>query len=113
MKQEPTHVLLQAIRCVGKGEVFIRPEIEATVTKQAASNSKGSPANELDCLTDREIEVLQLMAEGKNRREIAKTMGLSVKTIEGYRENMKRKLSLRDTVQLAQFAVRMIDSFNV
>ena len=66
--------------------------------------------SELDCLSDREMEVLNFMAEGMNRKEIAAEMGLSIKTIESYRENMKKKLKLRDTVQLAQYAVRNMGS---
>jgi len=105
MKQEPTETLLKAIRCVRGGNVYLRPELAPQIMDRLLTDKGELKLSELDCLSDREIEVLNLMAEGMNRREIAAEMGLSIKTIESYRENMKKKLKLRDTVQLAQYAV--------
>jgi len=113
MKQEPTATLLEAIRRVRDGEIYVRPDLAPQIMGRIFSDGGRLQLSELDCLSDREIEVLQLMAEGMNRREIAAEMGLSVKTIESYRENMKKKLDLRDTVQLAQYAVRAMRASNV
>ncbi len=113
MKQEPTAILLEAIRRVRDGEIYVRPDLAPQIMERIFAGGVALQLSELDCLSDREIEVLQLMAEGMNRKEIATAMGLSVKTIESYRENMKKKLDLRDTVQLAQYAVRAMRSSNV
>jgi DNA-binding NarL/FixJ family response regulator len=113
MKQEPTEILLEAIRSVRDGDIYLRPELAPQVMERLIADGTRAQLSELDCLSDREIEVLQLMAEGMNRREIAEEMGLSVKTIESYRENMKKKLELRDTVQLAQYAVRSLRNTSV
>ncbi|MDP6491258.1 MAG: response regulator transcription factor [Kiritimatiellia bacterium] len=113
MKQEPTATLLEAIRSVRDGDIYVRPDLAPQIMGRIITDSGTTRLSELDCLSDREIEVLQLMAEGMNRREIAAEMGLSVKTIESYRENMKKKLVLRDTVQLAQYAVRAMRASNV
>ena len=113
MKQEPTAILLEAIRSVRNGDIYVRPDLAPQIMGRILTDDGTKRLSELDCLSDREIEVLQLMAEGMNRREIAAEMGLSVKTIESYRENMKKKLDLRDTVQLAQYAVRAMSASNV
>jgi DNA-binding NarL/FixJ family response regulator len=112
MKQEPTATLLEAIRSVRDGDIYVRPDLAPQIMGRILADDGATRLSELDCLSDREIEVLQLMAEGMNRGEIAAEMGLSVKTIESYRENMK-KLDLRDTVQLAQYAVRAMSASNV
>ena len=88
------------------------PELRHGLERLIADGSD-MQLTDLDRLSDREVEVLQLMAEGMNRREIAEEMELSVKTIESYRENMKKKLELRDTVQLAQYAVRALGNTSV
>jgi DNA-binding NarL/FixJ family response regulator len=113
MKQEPTETLLEAIRQVRDGEIYLRPDLAPHVMERLIADGGDMQLTELDRLSDREVEVLQLMAEGMNRREIAEEMGLSVKTIESYRENMKKKLELRDTVQLAQYAVRALGNTSV
>jgi DNA-binding NarL/FixJ family response regulator len=113
MKQEPTETLLEAIRQVRDGEIYLRPDLAPHVMERLIADGGNMQLTELDRLSDREVEVLQFMAEGMNRREIAEEMGLSVKTIESYRENMKKKLELRDTVQLAQYAVRALGNTSV
>ncbi|MBT3295547.1 MAG: response regulator transcription factor [Verrucomicrobia bacterium] len=113
MKQEPTETLLEAIRQVRDGEIYLRPDLAPQVMERLIADGSNMQLTELDRLSDREVEVLQLMAEGMNRREIAEEMGLSVKTIESYRENMKKKLELRDTVLLAQYAVRALGNTSV
>ncbi len=113
MKQEPTETLLEAIRQVRDGEIYLRPDLAPHVMERLIADGGNMQLTEFDRLSDREAEVLQFMAEGMNRREIAEEMGLSVKTIESYRENMKKKLELRDTVQLAQYAVRALGNTSV
>ena len=113
MKQEPTETLLEAIRQVRDGEIYLRPDLAPHVMERLIADGGNMQLSEFDRLSDREAEVLQFMAEGMNRREIAEEMGLSVKTIESYRENMKKKLELRDTVQLAQYAVRALGNTSV
>ncbi len=62
----------------------------------------------IERLTDRELTVLRLIGAGRGTRQIAKELGLSVKTIETYRENLKRKLHLESAAELVQYAVRWL-----
>ena len=59
-----------------------------------------------ECITAREREIIQLLAEGKSNKETASTLGVSVKTIEAHRANIMRKLRLRSVTDLVRYAIR-------
>jgi two-component system, NarL family, response regulator NreC len=94
--------LLAAVRAVAKGEGYLSPGVSDAVL----SDYRRHVTDPLDLLTTREREVLQLIAEGKNNKEIATSLNLSVYTVEAHRGRVMEKLNLHSTGELVRFAVR-------
>ena len=99
--------LLAAIRAVASGGVYLYP----TVAKQLVGDylrqaRQGAAADQLATLTEREREVLQLLAEGKTGREIADVLVLSPATVERHRANLMAKLGLHSRAELIKYALR-------
>lgn len=105
MKSAPTTELIQAIRKVLAGEIAVSQGIVNELLGRTTVGLRETGASPLEQLTDRELEILRLLAQGLQRREIAEQLSLSVKTVETHRENMRHKLGLRDAVALRQSAV--------
>lgn len=99
VKDSAADELVEAIRVVARGERFLSPAVAALAVKV------GSAASQLDRLTTREREVLQLIAEGNSNKAIAARLTLSVKTIEAHRTNLMAKLDIHDTASLTRFAI--------
>jgi DNA-binding NarL/FixJ family response regulator len=96
--------VVEAIRKVADGECYIPPTLSQNLPKRyARSHGETSP---LQTLSDRELQVLKHLAEGKASREIAEELHLSVKTIETYRARLSMKLELKTTADLVRFALR-------
>ena len=103
MKQEATENVMFAIRRVLGGEVYLSPAIKARLLQRLVSGKvERAP---MESLSDRELEVFRPLGAGRSTREIAATLQLSVKTIESYREHIKRKLSLQRATDLVRYAV--------
>jgi DNA-binding NarL/FixJ family response regulator len=107
MKQEPAANILEAIRQILDGQVYV----SETVTAQTVSNlgRKGSKAGSAS-LSDREVEVLELIGAGKPARRIASHLGLSHKTVQVHREHLKQKLGIKDAAALVRFAVQWVET---
>lgn len=103
MKTESPEVLREAISRVLEGEVYLSERMTARVLARMQSGEPRIAVPE-DVLTDREIEVYRHIGEGRTTREIAGELGLSVKTIETYRRNVKQKLGFDNAAQLARGA---------
>jgi two-component system, NarL family, response regulator NreC len=99
--QAPEH-LLQAIREVCRGGVYLSPSVSGVVVQGYLAKSE-SP---LDPLTARERQVLQLIAEGKTTKEVSSILGVSVKTGESHRTSLMSKLDLHSTAELVRYAIR-------
>jgi two-component system response regulator NreC len=99
--QAPEH-LLQAIREVRRGGVYLSPSVSSVVVQGYLAKAE-SP---YEPLTDRELQVLQLVAEGKTTKEIAVILGVSVKTGESHRTSVMSKLDLHSTAELVRYAIR-------
>lgn len=102
IKTQAAADLVQAIREVLRNAVYLSPGISRAVIEAYLSKSD-LPS---DPLTPREREVLQLVAEGKTTKEIASTLGLSVKTADTHRSKIMRKLEIHDTAGLVRYAIR-------
>ena len=104
-KQSPSSVLLNAIRAIAAGQNFLDPAVTANVVGGylAKAAAKGS-ASRRDP-TERESDVLRLIAMGYSNKEIAAQLGLSVKTIEVHKANAMRKLDMRGRIDIVKFAV--------
>lgn len=102
LKTRAADELIQAIRAVCKGEMYLTQSISRTIVQAflAKDTLPDSP------LTDRERQVLQLVAEGKTTKEIASLLGISVKTAESHRSNIMEKLNIHETAGLVRYAIR-------
>lgn len=97
--------LVKAIRVVNRGQVFLYPSMaSALVTDYLTRMEQGE--EESDILTEREREVLTLIAQGMLNREIADRLTISVKTVERHRENIMNKLNLHSRTELVKYAIR-------
>ena len=100
--------LADAIRTVADGGRYLSREIEGVVLRDYVERLSGEvgDASVFSVLTDREREVLQLVAEGCTTREIAADLHVSVKTIESHRQNIMDKLEIRSIAELTKYAIR-------
>jgi two-component system response regulator NreC len=94
--------LCDAVRSVHRGEVYLSPDISEYVLQGYLTRS----AQEVDPLTDREREVLRLIAEGLTSAEIAARLGLKPKTVENHRGHIMEKLDIHTTAGLVRYAMR-------
>jgi DNA-binding NarL/FixJ family response regulator len=91
MKREPVDLLFRAVREVANGGIFISPRISATLLGRLTGAAR-KPVGAYAQLTDRELQVFRLIGHEFTSRQIAEKLGVSVKTIEAHRENIKNKL---------------------
>ncbi|HUI08362.1 MAG TPA: response regulator transcription factor [Verrucomicrobiae bacterium] len=105
MKQENADVLVQAIRRVRSGQVFVTERVSAKILNRVAGGGGDEIASPIDELSDRELEVFRLVGDGYGAHEIAARLHLSTKTVATHTEHIKRKLSLSSTRALARFAI--------
>jgi DNA-binding NarL/FixJ family response regulator len=103
LKTRAAGELVQALRAVCRGEMFLTQSISRTIV-QAFLQNEPLAANPI---SDRERQVLQLVAEGKTTKEIASLLGISVKTAESHRSNLMDKLNIHDTAGLVRYAIRI------
>jgi DNA-binding NarL/FixJ family response regulator len=106
MKQEAPQVLLQAIRKVLHGEVYVSEKMSTLLLQRMVGNRKAAGTLPMDRLTDREMEIFRMIGAGMAVKEIAEKLFLSVKTIEAHREHIKEKLGLKTSAELLRFAIR-------
>jgi DNA-binding NarL/FixJ family response regulator len=98
--------LIHAIRTVAGNSTYLSPRITDIVLQDYVHRGPKNEYSALSILTVREREVLQLLAEGRRTKEIASLLGVSVKTIETYRQQIMEKLEIRSIAELTKFAVR-------
>jgi DNA-binding NarL/FixJ family response regulator len=102
LKTRASSELVDALRAVCRGEMYLTQSISQTVV-QAFLSKADLPVRPL---SDRERQVLQLVAEGKTTKEIATLLGISVNTAESHRSNLMEKLDIHDTAGLVRYALR-------
>lgn len=105
MKQEPPSVVLQAIRSVLAGRIYLSEKMRDKLLESMASTSRAGEMALIDRLSERETEVLEYLGQGYGAAEIAEILALSVKTIHTYQEHLKEKLQLPSSPELRRFAV--------
>ena len=106
-KEEASENIITAIRDVLIGKVYLSPTATARVLTQVASKD-GVDKTPIETLSDRELEVFELLGNGLASREIADRLELSVKTVETYREKIKSKLSLKNGTELTRHAIHYV-----
>lgn len=112
MKQEALDRIPTAIRRVLEGSVYVSDALAARMLQQRVRGQVDVQDSPVKSLSDRELEVFQMIGRWKKTKEIAQELHLSVKTVEYYREQIKRKLSLRDAAELTQHATSWVQREN-
>ena len=102
-EQSPTEVAA-AIRTVVDGGIYASSEITKAILRRQTSGEQPLPAQEMDSLSDRELEVFQLIGEGLTSREICARLHLVATTVDSYRARIKQKLALKNATELYQRA---------
>jgi DNA-binding NarL/FixJ family response regulator len=107
LKQTSSHVVCRAIREVAKGKTFFSPSVTKRLDRlnPPSHDRAGQASRKQPSLTSREIEVLQLIAEGKANKQTAAELGIGIKTVEKHREHLMRKLDIHDTAGLTRYAI--------
>jgi DNA-binding NarL/FixJ family response regulator len=107
LKQTSAHEVCQAIREVQKGKTFFSTSISRRLNRlnPPSPDRVGRPNGKAVKLTSREMEVLQLIAEGKANKETAAELGIGMKTVEKHREHLMQKLDIHDTAGLTRYAI--------
>jgi DNA-binding NarL/FixJ family response regulator len=111
MKQESGRKVLEAIRRVLRGELYVSPALASRLLKLFVSNNKGKDSLcSVERLSDRELQVYTFIGKGLSSQEIADKLQLSIKTIQTYREHIKSKLGLRNAADLAHHATHWVQN---
>ncbi len=108
MKSAPPEEFLLALDNVCQGRAYLSPRTFARVFRDARLSRTADP--KLDRLSDRELQLFQMIGAGLPNREIARHLGISVKTVEAHRENIKNKLDLADASELAAASTRFVET---
>jgi DNA-binding NarL/FixJ family response regulator len=107
LKTAPPEDLVTAVRVVSRGEALLSPSVTRRVIQEVTRHQRRAPRSpDLDRLTQRELEVLRLLAEGRSNAEIAAQLYLSEATVKTHTSNILSKLGLRDRVQVVIFAYK-------
>ena len=108
MKREALDSVIAAVRAVLSGDIYVSPAMQKRMIAEhiGAAGHVGSP---VERLTDRELEVLQLLGEGSEVREIADKLHVSAKTVEAHRAHIKEKLDFKNAREVARFAITWVN----
>jgi DNA-binding NarL/FixJ family response regulator len=105
MKQAASEQFLLALRKVLDGGVYVSDAVNKILVDRFTSGGHYTPLNPIDRLSNRELQILQLIGKGTSTRAIAEGLNLSVKTVESHRQRIKKKLSISNSPQLIRYAV--------
>lgn len=97
--------IVTAVRQVLAGDIYLGTDLAERLILKSLGNGKGDPGSPVDPLSDRELEVMELIGRGFSTRDIAQQLNLSVKTVESHRANIKLKLGCKDGVEMVRFAM--------
>lgn len=107
LKKAAGSELTAAIRAVHRGGLVLDPDVAREAMRdQVGPGGAGRPADPYDTLTDREKQVLKLVAEGRSNKEVAALLDISVKTAMSHREHLMQKLDLHSRTELVKFALQ-------
>jgi DNA-binding NarL/FixJ family response regulator len=111
MKQSDSSQLLIAIRRLLQGGVYVSQSVGNHIIQKTINGKQSTVVNEIENLSNRELQILQMIGKGLSTRETAEVLHLSAKTVESHRQRIKLKLNLKSGVQLVQYAVRWNPAF--
>lgn len=106
LKGGSPHELIDALRAAARGEAYIHPALAGKLIQRFAQQSGSSDSgSRTDGLTEREMEVVRLVADGLTSREIAESLIISPNTVERHRSNIMSKLGMHNKAELVRYAV--------
>ena len=106
LKESATKDLIHAVKEVAAGRRYLSPPLSEQKIQEYSERITSSSLDPYDALTDREREVLHMLAEGQNRGEIAASLSISPRTFDTHRTNLMRKLNLNSQMDLVRFAMQ-------
>jgi DNA-binding NarL/FixJ family response regulator len=106
MKQAASDQLLTAVRRVLEGRTYVSETVQRTLDARSGESRATDPTDPVSRLSNREVQILNMVGRGMSSRDIATEFGLSVKTIESHRQTIKHKLGLATNSQLLQYAMK-------
>jgi NarL family two-component system response regulator LiaR len=106
LKTASADELVDAVRTVYQGESALSPEVTSKVIRQIASSKPGGASEQVEPLTDRELDVLRLAAKGKTNREIGSELGISHRTVQGHLASIYGKLGVNSRTEAVTEALR-------
>jgi DNA-binding NarL/FixJ family response regulator len=106
LKDAAAQELIEAIRAINQGDAVLSSAITRLVIEDYLRFGEIRPSDDDECLTPREREVLQLIAEGYTNKQIAEILNISIKTVQVHRTNMMKKLDLHDRGELIKYAIQ-------
>lgn len=112
MKAVATEKVIMAIRKILSGEIYISDKMASKMMLKLVGGKSEIKKSPVETLSDRELEVFQLIGKGFGTRQISERLYLSIKTIETYRAHIKEKLNLADAAELLQYAIQWVNSRN-
>lgn len=110
IKRETTRKIITAIRQVLSGEIYLSSEIATALATQYVAGKNRPVSSPIDQLSDRELEVFELLGQGRGTRQIAEVLRVSVKTVQAYCARIKEKLNLASATELLREAVRWYET---
>jgi DNA-binding NarL/FixJ family response regulator len=105
-KQEATKKVIPAIRRILAGEIFVSEKMAATILQKVTGAKPADGESPTDVLSDRELEVFQMLGQGLPVRQIAENLFVSVKTVEAHREHIKQKMNFKSSAELLRYAMQ-------
>lgn len=106
MKSEATQKVIEAVRAVSNGQIFVSPKVSALLAQKLIGGKRGNVALPVEELSDRELEVFQLLGRGFSTRQISEHMHVGFKTVQSYSARIKEKLNLTTINELMREAIR-------
>jgi DNA-binding NarL/FixJ family response regulator len=110
MKNETTEEIMKAIREVLRGEIYLSKQMRSLVVQKFLNGEPAHGHFGVEQLSDRELEVFQLIGSGRRTSQIAAELHLSIKTVETYRAHIKEKLMLRNGMELVRHAIHWMNN---
>ena len=113
MKQEMTGTIVDAIKKITEGKIYLSDDMSSKSLDELMFKQNVRIGNTIEKLTDRELEVFQLIGHGYKTQDIASKLCLSIKTIDTYRIRIKEKLNLNDSTELTKTAIEWVHNNNL
>jgi len=112
MKEEAAEEVVAAIRCVLAGEIYLSKNMASRMLHKALRGTGSAAGSPAELLSNRELEVFELMGRGMGTRQVAERLDLSVKTVESYQAHIKAKLNLPSGTELLRHAILWVQGMD-